>query len=101
MCACELVWKRALKSDRFGMEISSLINLPAISETVKIRPFRYGNGRVRKYIKRMYGEVKIRPFRYGNLLIFSAIASSKILLKSDRFGMEILLSPSIVSLIKC
>ncbi len=54
-----------LKSDRFGME--------TFLKTLLLQ-FYY---------------VKIRPFRYGNELFIKLIKSSKSLLKSDRFGMEI------------
>ena len=101
-----------LKSDRFGMEISfwewkcvtSIVN-------VKIRPFRYGNklekaqnwrGKLSQNqtvsvwkftdtARSVYNcfFVKIRPFRYGNCILTPPYNIVNLLLKSDRFGMEI------------
>ncbi len=105
-----------LKSDRFGMEIKKRVLKRKVIHPVKIRPFRYGNiikdpltqlpyipglKSDRFGMEILYNRalssleilniVKIRPFRYGNIIGISAVMSSYIPLKSDRFGMEMLL----------
>ncbi|GEM_PF-1745577 len=113
-----------LKSDRFGMEISYWIDkhvamwlkivkirpfrygnyclynwssFNSFSISVKIRPFRYGNYCLYNWssFNSFSISVKIRPFRYGNLSFLFKKKVVAVLLKSDRFGMEIIFTIAI------